>query len=63
MLDMETSNLLSNVAAQTKRSLSAMAAELIREALELHEDQLLSKHGDERVKETKRWLSHEEAWK
>ncbi len=63
MLDAETSGLLATFAAQHKRSLSSTAAELIREALELHEDILLSRHADERFTHTKRWVSHEDAWK
>jgi predicted DNA-binding protein len=63
MLDTETNGLLANLAGQQKRSISATAAELIREALELHEDMLLAKHGDERFKATKKWVSHDDAWK
>ena len=63
MLDHETSGLLTNFAAQQQRSVSATAAELIREALELHEDILLSKHADERLTSTKKWVSHKDAWK
>lgn len=63
MLDAETNGLLANFAAQQDRSISATAAELIREALELHEDILLSKHADERFAATKKWVGHEDAWK
>jgi hypothetical protein len=62
MLDTETSNLLTIFAAQHNRSLSATAADLIREALELQEDMLFSKHGDARLSQTTEWFSHEEAW-
>lgn len=63
MLDTETNGLLANYAAQHQRSISATAAELIREALELHEDILLSKLADERFAATKKWINHDDAWK
>jgi predicted DNA-binding protein len=61
-LDDETRDLLVNLAAHQKQSISATAAELIREALELHEDVLLSRHADERAKATNKWVSHDDAW-
>ncbi len=63
MLDAETNGLLANLAAQQERSISATAAELIREALELHEDIMLSRHADKRLAVTKKWISHGDAWK
>ena len=63
MLDVETNSLLVNLAAQQRRSVSSAAAELIREALELHEDILLSRHGDDRFTAAKEWVRHEDAWK
>lgn len=63
MLDDETNGKLAALAAQQDRSISATAAELIREALELHEDVLLSKHADERMTTAANWTSHDEAWK
>lgn len=63
MLDPETSGLLTNLASQQHRSVSATASDLIREALELHEDRLLSRHGDARFAAAKNWISHEDAWK
>ena len=63
MLDEETNGLLSTFAAQQKRSISATAAELIREALELHEDILLSAHADKRFSSSTAWIDHDETWK
>ncbi len=63
MLDAETNGLLAGLAARQHRSVSATAAELIREALELHEDVLLSRHADERFAAAKKWVSHRDAWK
>lgn len=62
MLDTKTSGLLALFAAQQNRSLSATAADLIREALELQEDVLLSKQADDRFAKTTEWFSHEQAW-
>lgn len=61
-LDTQTSALLSSMAISQSRSLSATAADLIRESLELHEDEVLSELADRRLKETKKWVSHEKAW-
>ncbi len=61
-LDADTNALLASFALQSERSLSSSAAVLIREALELHEDALLAKHADRRMKQTKRWVSHKDAW-
>jgi uncharacterized protein (DUF1778 family) len=63
MIDAETNSLLTNFAAQQNRSISATAADLIREALELHEDILLSKHADDRFARTTEWVGHDDAWK
>lgn len=63
MLDIETSGLLANLALAQQRSVSSVAAELIREALENHEDQILSDHADKRFSSAQGWTSHDEAWK
>ena len=65
MLDSETSGLLATLATRRHRSISATAADLIRESLELQEDKALSRHGDARVGaalEADTWSSHDEAW-
>ena len=65
-LDDETSGLLSTLADKQNRSVSAIAADLIREALELNEDQYLSQIADQRYETTQQsgqWVSHEDAWK
>jgi len=61
-LDAQSNQLLSTLAGQEKQSRSALAAELIREALELREDAALSHHADSRLRETTQWRSHTEAW-
>lgn len=63
MLDDETNGALVKLAAKQRRSVSSTAADLIREALELHEDIVLSAHGDARFAATKKWVSHKDAWK
>lgn len=62
MLDHETNGLLADLAATRHCSLSAVAADLIREALELEEDRVLSAHGASRLATTREWISHDEAW-
>lgn len=63
LLDAQTNGLLAQFAARQDRSISATAAELIREALELHEDCLLSRRGDERFASTAQWVSHDDVWR
>ena len=50
------------LAKEEGKSMSALGRELIEQALELREDFLLSQFADERVKETKTYISHEDAW-
>ena len=59
-LDHETSDLLSLLALSRHRSISAVAADLIREALDLQE--VLAAHGDARLVATQDWVGHDEAW-
>ncbi|MEQ1789971.1 MAG: hypothetical protein ABL857_05950 [Rickettsiales bacterium] len=61
-LDTQTNSLLAAFAGVQERSISSTAADLIKEALELHEDVAFSKLADKRLKETKEWVSHEKAW-
>jgi predicted transcriptional regulator len=62
MLDHETQGLLARLAAAQHRSMSAIAADLIRDALDIQEDHLLSRHGDARLAATQNWVSHDAAW-
>lgn len=62
MLDNKTNDLLVNFAGHMNLSISSAASSLIREALEIHEDMVMSKHADKRFMTTKKWVSHEEAW-
>jgi len=62
-LDDQTSAALNAFAATQDRSLSSCAADLIREALALHEDALLSRLGDQRLQTTQEWIAHDTAWR
>lgn len=61
-LDKDTNAMLLALAAHKECSVSAAASNLIMEALELHEDMLSSKLINKRMKEHKKWISHEDAW-
>ncbi len=62
-LDENTSGLLAMLADKQDRSISATAAELIREALELHEDLYLSEISNKRISDDNgKRFSHKDAW-
>lgn len=62
-INKETSELLSAMAHHKAQSISSTAAELIREALEIHEDAYFSKIADDRVaNDDGERFTHEEAW-
>lgn len=50
------------IAKREKTPRATVAARLMRNALEDEEDRYLAALGDKRLKETKKWLSHEEVW-
>lgn len=54
---------LTEIAENEDKSLSVVAQELIVEALDRHEDLLLSGIATKREKESKRTISHDKAWK
>ena len=62
-LDDDTSGLLAMLAKKQDQSISATAATLIRDALELHEDMLFSEISNKRVStDSGKRFSHEDAW-
>ncbi|WP_024772933.1 hypothetical protein [Aquimarina macrocephali] len=62
-LDQETNGLLSMLADNQDRSMSATAADLIREALELREDKQFSKISNQRIAEDDgQRHNHNDAW-
>ncbi|MFH0798940.1 MAG: hypothetical protein V2A66_02020 [Pseudomonadota bacterium] len=54
---------LSEIAENEDKSLSVVAQELIVEALDRHEDMLLSDLAMKREHKSKRTVSHDKAWK
>ena len=61
-LDDMTLELLKKLAKIQDKSNSSCAASLIKEALELYEDKVLSRLADERIENHEEWVSHEEVW-
>lgn len=53
---------LTEIAAKEDKSLSVVAQELIAEALDRHEDMLLSGLATRRERQTKKTISHDKAW-
>lgn len=62
-LDGDTFEQLEALAKVKQAPISRVSSELIRNRLEDEDDLYLSKLADERAKETKYWLSHDEIWK
>jgi hypothetical protein len=61
--DKDNLAVLASFAKNREMSLSAAAKDLILKALELEEDEYYSKLAEIREKNTKKWLSHDNAWK
>ena len=59
--DIET--MLVQLAARDRVPVAAKALELLKEALELEEDRVCSTIIDARMKNAKKFYSHEEVWK
>lgn len=62
-LDEKVFDEITHLAKINKSSSSKIAKELIISSLELEEDIFFSKLADERLKETKHWIKHEDFWK
>lgn len=62
-LDQDTLNEITELAHYNNTSSSKIARQLITTSLELQEDKLFSKIADKRIKDTKKWVNHEDAWK
>lgn len=62
-LNPEQMGLVAELATRDEKSLSAIAKELIEEALELREDIYFSRIAAERDTPDAVWVSHEDAWK
>lgn len=61
--DAEKAALLADLAKKNHRSISAMAKELILEALELREDIALSTLAEHRDTRHQKRIKHQDAWK
>lgn len=64
-LDPETLEILETLAKKSSKSVSMQAYDFIRQAIELHEDFVLSQLANEREEERegKSLISHEDFWK
>ncbi|MBU0456034.1 MAG: DUF6290 family protein [Pseudomonadota bacterium] len=62
-VDPERAKILANLAKQNNQSISALAKELIIEALELREDLILSTLAKKRDSKSQKRISHQDAWK
>ena len=63
-LDSQTNGLLAMLAEKQDASVSATAATLIRDALELHEDMVFSEASNNRIADDNgKRISHDEAWR
>ena len=62
-LDQNILKEITDLARYNNTSSSKIAGQLIATSLELEEDRLFSNIADKRIKNTKKWISHEDAWK
>lgn len=63
VLDPELYELVEKISKQEDKSMSVVAKELIEDALEKHEDMLLSEIAMKREAKSKRTIPHDKAWK
>jgi predicted DNA-binding protein len=63
VLDSELYEVIERIAKQEGKSMSVVAKELMENALEKHEDMLLSEMAMKRESRSKKTLSHVKAWK
>jgi hypothetical protein len=62
-LDEKSYNEIVGLAKVNNESYSKVAKDLIITSLELQEDRIFAKLAEERLRNTKEWVSHEDAWK
>ncbi len=62
-LDAEIMKMLKGLARKTHSSVASVAKDLLIDGLELQEDIYFSELSDKRFTQTRRWHSHEDAWK
>ncbi len=63
VLDPELLEMVAKISKKEDKSMSVVAKELIEDALERHEDLLLSEIAMNRESKSKKTISHEKAWK
>ena len=63
VLSDELYEMVERIAKQEGKSLSVVAKELMEDALEKHEDMLLSEMAMKRESKSKKIISHDKAWK
>lgn len=63
VLDTELYEMVEKIAKQEGKSMSIVAKELMEDALEKHEDMLLSELAMKREAKSKKTVSHDKAWK
>ncbi|MFP3017942.1 MAG: hypothetical protein ACEY3E_03370 [Candidatus Tisiphia sp.] len=62
-LDEKIFDEIAGLAKINNESLSKVAKDLIITSLELQEDKILAKLADERIGNTREWISHTDTWK
>ena len=62
-LDDDIMKMLKGLAKKAHTSVAAVAKEMLLDGLDLQDDIYFSELSDKRLTETKRWYSHEDAWK
>lgn len=63
VLSVELYEMVEKISKQEDKSMSTVAKELIEDALEKHEDLLLSETAMRREAKSKKTVSHDKAWK
>jgi predicted DNA-binding protein len=63
VLDKELYEIVERIAKQEGKSLSVVAKELMEDALEKHEDMVLSEMAMKREAKSKKTIGHDKAWK
>ncbi len=63
VLDAELYEMVEKIAKQEGKSMSVVAKELMEDALEKHEDMLLSEMAMKRETKSKKTIPHDKAWK
>ena len=63
VLDESLQKIIEMLAEKERKSMSVIAKELLEDALERHEDLIISQMAQERESSSKKTISHEDAWK